>query len=687
MVNQRSHTFSLTIPTLFLLVSTALFAEPVVFTDIADDPGVGLDFQRVESPSESLFDLIKQQEFYTFADLLVSPLKGRGAPGVALFDLEGDGDLDIYVTNGPGAANSLFANQLTETGALTFVDVASSAGIAATDQDSTGVCVGDIDNDGDADVAVLGNLEPNRLFENQGDGTFLDISFSSGVDAASAPSASCSFGDVDGDGLLDLFVGNILDMTVQIGIFVEPFALNEPNQLLVNQGGNTFLDRSAVSGALDLDLPVAPPGAATISWAVALVDIDLDGDVDILQADDQAAFPRASQGGADRGYIQLLRNDGSGSFTAVTSQVGLDQAGAWMGLAFADFDHDGRLDVFGTNFGNHGSSLFSGSTDFSVSTADSRWFLQTADDDFEDSSTPDNRLHTPFGWGASAIDYDNDGHTDIVFHGGLDAGPFLVTNPGSLLRNDGAGGFHRDTAALAGSTDHNRRVVHGLAAGDLDNNGYPDIVTVSNHDTPPPTSLTPAPLLGGEFQDDAVIVESFVRVDPDSFLFTWSGLEFPDGSLSVEMNSGGNGNRWLQVETLGTVGLTTDGGVNRDGIGAVVRVNPIGGPPLLHPVLGGSSYASNDSKIVSVGLGHSRYATVDVLWPGGIVNRLYHVRAGTRLLFPEIPCQRGTQISELSEYLGCVHGSLSELGNAGILTPKERARFFFSALAFFFEGL
>ncbi|MDA8019025.1 MAG: CRTAC1 family protein [Thermoanaerobaculia bacterium] len=671
---------------LFLLsVPSLATSSGVVFEDIAGDPDSGLSYHRVESPSESLFDIIKQQEFYTFDDLLVTPLKGRGAPGVALFDLENDGDVDIYVSNGPGAANSLFVNQLVESGDLTFIDQAVPAGVGAVDQDSTGVCAGDIDNDGDTDLVVLGNLEPNRLFENQGNGTFLDITAPSGLGVDVSSSTSCSLGDVDGDGLLDLFVGNGLDMREQFGIFVEAFAFNQPNQLLVNQGGNTFVDETAGSGVLDLDFPSAPPGAASITWAVAMVDIDLDGDVDILQADDQAAFPTAAQGGLDRGYLHWLRNDGTGNFTDVTRSVGLDKAGAWMGLSFGDLDHDGRLDLFATNFGNRGLAVMTGETDFSLRNFDSRWFLQTQTDSFADSAAA-GPLFTPFGWGTSALDYDNDGHTDIVYHGGLDVGPFLATNPGVLFHNDGAGGLSRDVGPLAPSTDHTRRVVHGVATGDLDGDGDTDIVSVSNHDTPPPAPLVPAPSLGGgEFAADAVFVPSFISADPEDFIFTWSGLEFPDGSLSVELNSGHGHHRWVQVETLGTIGLTGAGQANRDGVGAVVRVRPRRGPATLHPVLAGSSYASTDSKVVSAGLGHAKRATVDVMWPGGVVNRLYNVRKGTRVLFPEIPCERGDHISELAEYLQCVHVSLHELGNAGILTQHERARFFFSAFAFFFD--
>lgn len=671
----------LAIPVLHATAAEAA-GGPITYLDIAADDGAGITYRRTPSASEAIFDAIKLQPLFTFDDLLVTPLKGRGAPGVAIFDFDRDGDLDLYVTNGPGSANSLYANQLNESGSLTFVDLAAAAGVAATDQDSTGVCFGDIDNDGDHDLLVLGNQQANRLFENLGNGSFDEITGPSGVGLAVATSTSCSMGDIDGDGLLDIAVGNTLEMFQQFGIFVEPFALNQPNQLLRNLGGNSFEDVSASSGFLALDLPVAPPAAASISWAMAMVDIDLDGDIDIIHGDDQAAFPIAALGGIDRGYMQLHINDGTGHFTPVSQARGLGKAGPWMGLSFGDFDSNGELDLFGSNFGNHGIVAFAGPQDFNIVNDDSRWFLQQADGSFADGSAG-GPLHTPFGWGTSAFDYDNDGDTDIVFHGGLDAGPFVTTNPGAILANDGAGHFSRDAVALAGSTDHVRRTVQGVAAGDLDNDGFVDIVSVSGEDINPATPLAPAPDLGGAFQTDAFILFTFLPIDPVAFIFQYAGNVLDNGTLSVERSSG-NRNRWLEVEVKGSIGLTADGRVNRDGIGAVVRVTPRHGAPVLLPVLGGSSYASQDSLRQTAGLGRASKATVEVLWPGGVRNRLHDVKKGERLLFPEIPCSIETDAA-FGSYLGCVIENLVDLHAEGVIDHHQAVRFFASAVRAFFE--
>ena len=158
----------------------------------------------------------------------------------------------------------------------------------------------------------------------------------------------------------------------------------------------------------------------------------------------------------------------------------------------------------------------------------------------------------------------------------------------------------------------------------------------------------------------------------------------------MEINSGGNGNKWLQVETLGTAGITTGGRANRDGIGAVVTVEVVSESgetrQMMRPVLGGSSYASQDSLTSHFGLGDSQRGQVDVLWPGGVRNRLYGAREGEQLLFPEIPCSIDGDWPSLGVYADCLKNSLGELQETGVVTRREERRFFWSAvLAYFAE--
>lgn len=655
----------------------------VTFTDIAAGDGAGITYRRAPTPeAAAILDALEAQPSFHRSQLTQVPFKDRGVPGVAILDYDRDGDLDIYVTNGPGAANSLYASQLRQTGTLSFVDVARKAGVDASDQDSTGVCYGDLDNDGDPELLVLGNMETNRLFENRGDGRFRDISARSGVGRVARGAMSCAMGDIDNDGLLDIAIANTFDRLNQRPIFTVPYAENHPNQLLRNLGGNRFEDVSARSGFLALDLPPgSPEAAATITWAIAMVDIDRDGDVDIVHGDDSGQAPPL------HGFIQLFENDGAGRFTSTTFERGLDRIGFWMGFGFGDFDHDGRMDLVSTSVGNQLAPLVAGPgfdpTDPARS-FESTYFLQGENGVFTAGPYLVGNQHWPFGWGVSATDYDNDGHTDIVYHGGMAQGLFVVATPGVMLRNDGDGSFSRDFAALAGSTDHARRVVDGMATGDLDGDGFIDIVSVSEFDLwGAPLEL--APPLHSEFDVDAGYVLDFTPADPEAPLWqaqelVWTGVEYPHhGTLSVELSSGGNGNRSVQVELVGGKGLIEGGRANRDGIGAVIEFTPRHGEPVLHPVLGGSSYASQDSLIAILGLGREKRGTIDVLWPGGTRNRLYDVEAGALVRMPEIPCSYDAR-TPFDDYERCVERALDGLIEAGTIERKARAVFLSSAL-------
>src|SRR5262249_17989149 len=155
--------------------------------------------------------------------------------------------------------------------------------VDATDMDSTGVCYGDIDNDGDEDLLVLGRMENNRLFRNDGNGSFTYLPVA-GVGGGTRGHTGCTMGDINGDGLLDIFVGNSFDWADRRAIYQNIFGYNHPNDLYLNQGNNVFSDVSSTSGIRKLwNVPI---GDGTITWSQAMVDYDLDGDVDIFHADD-----------------------------------------------------------------------------------------------------------------------------------------------------------------------------------------------------------------------------------------------------------------------------------------------------------------------------------------------------------------------------------------------------------------
>ncbi|GAB4194907.1 MAG: hypothetical protein Tsb002_26870 [Wenzhouxiangellaceae bacterium] len=656
------------------------------FTDITSSAGI--DYRRTESPRDAILDVFKQPgAVITMNDVPLTPGQSRGNPGVAIFDYDRDGDLDIYATNGPGTDNSLYVNQLSETGALSFIDAGASAGVGATAQDSNGVCYGDIDNDGDQDLYVLGASEPNRLFENLGNGSFRDITVASQTGGGERNSITCSFGDVNGDGLLDLAVANLYDnFDNRLALTVPGFEhLKEHNFLFVNQGGNTFADRSAEAGIESFR------GG---SWALVMVDYDQDGDIDIVVADDQGTRLPEEVGGENFGYVRVLRNDGSGNFDDVTEIVGTDIVGDWMGLTFGDLNSDGNLDLFITNIGDYLATAFAPATGLPNATNQwsSRWFLGQDNGTFIDPGIGELGA-TPFGWSVSMIDYDNDNDLDIVYHGGADMGLLVDgTNPGALLVNDGDGHFVRDADAFSLSRDHQRRNVQGMATGDLNRDGFVDIVSVSSMDWPTdyPVApiVNPAAMLGGQFDDAAGMWPTFLPMDPANPFagFDWSGWEPADGTMSVEINSG-NRNESVQVTLLGTVGLTDDAVVNRDAIGAVVTFTPSRRNPVTKPVISGGSHASADSLELTFGMGNRRHGTLDILWPGGVRNRLYHVREGERIVFPEIPCSysdAGT-VSYLS-YVACVRNSLRDLTDQSVVSRSQSVRYFVSAIRAFHDA-
>ncbi|MEV8437382.1 CRTAC1 family protein [Actinosynnema sp. NPDC051121] len=681
----------------------------VAFTELAL-PGTAMsNYRRAPSPEHAVRVANRLRPSVKFSDFAAEPVFSHGIPGVVMLDYDNDGDLDFYVTNGPGRANSLYQNQLRQTGSVSFVDLAPWTGTALTDQDSNGACAGDIDNNGYTDLYVLGRNAGNRLLLNRGNGTFGDVTGAAGDAAAGTSShASCTMGDIDGDSLLDIAVANAFDMKNALAIFAVPYAYNQANQLLRNVDGLRFADVSAASGFAHVEVRDVPPGDTgpfnDITWAIAAVDYDQDGDVDLMTGSDQAAYRIAKHGGHDRGFIRLWKNDGDGYFDEVTFDVGLGEPGQWMGLSFADFNADGNLDVFGSSGGDY-MAVPLPQMPRQLGDSSSRWFLQRPNGTFADprrsslylpavnGADPDlgGLNATPWGWSASAFDYDNDGSTDVLYHGALDGmGNVTADNAGALLRNKGpqvgAGAFYPsfdyDDVFARGTTNHRRRTVIGMATGDLDQNGFVDVVSVAQslkvgqlvkvNDVVPFDFRSP-------FDRDAAIIQIFRPTAEDPSTLVPTGSTTVEGDLSVEVSSGGNGNRSATVRAVGSVGLAPGARVNRDGVGAVVKFTPTDGPSALRPVVGGAGFASQDAFEGTFGMGRASAAVVEVLWPGGVRNRLYNVRAGERITIPEIPCSFTTTSMTGAQYRTCVDNAVNALVAAGRIAAGDTSRFVNSA--------
>jgi enediyne biosynthesis protein E4 len=667
----------------------------VTFTNVAT-PANGVTYVRTATPSRlAVRRAIEAMSPIPASDFLSNvivntPMKPWGIPGIAILDYDNDGDLDIYVTNGPGTNNSLYKNMLKETGKLTFVDVGAQAGAGAKDQDSSAVCFGDIDNDGWEDLYVLGAGGPNLLFHNNANGTFSDITERAGVAAEPGLNPSgCSMADFNGDGLLDIVVSNTYDDWNQRGVVFGSSVYwpgTEHNLLFVNLGHNVFSEQGEARGLHEYTGGI-PAGAATYTWAVSAVDYDQDGDVDIIYADSQGG-----QSGNNAGLNRIFENDGTGFFTDVTLDRGLNfknDFGSWMGLSFGDFNCDGYLDFFSTNNGRYVGG----------SAQNSQWFLGGPGKSFTNPGV--GALGgTPFGWGTSTLDYDNDGDQDIVWYGDEDILNIASTdNPGTLLRNSGqcTANFSWVQNAFG---DNRFRQGQGVAVGDLNNDGFEDVVNAATVTVIPVTSPTNrnvlwTTILGGatgSVFDSVATGEVIWTSRIQTGFFTYIPHDFGPGDLHIDINSANNGNKWAQAHLVGTKGLTAEGRNGLDAFGAIVKFTPKGGKTSIHPVIGGSSYASQNSKIVTVGMGDATTGTLDVQWPGpdgGVRNRLYNVKVGEQILFPEIPCSIDgllTMADAVDDYKECVTESLAQLVQRHVISKPDSRRLRISAFQAFQEA-
>lgn len=464
-----------------------------------------------------------------------------GLSGAAWFDYNGDNHLDLFVTNAPGQANGLFKNK----GDGTFENASSEAGLTSG-LGSFGAVAGDLDNDGHVDL-ILTTLGRNViLYHNNGDGTFEDVSEGSGL-VGSLTTASAALADLDNDGFLDLYIAAIGDLD-------ENGSRNDRSQLFRNDGDMTFTDISESAG-VDTNL-----GAC----AVRMFDYDNDGWIDIFVANCwswESATP-----------FELFRNNQDMTFTDMAQESGLWPDGYWMGIALGDIDNDGDMDLFSTNYsGSHG------------------WphalYENNGDGTFTDIGEEAGVGNWEFGWGCSFADFDNDGLQDLVFGGSLPGfgggglGPG-GGNPGRVFHNNGDRTFSV-VADFGLASDF----TSGIAVGDYDNNGFPDILIVK------------------------------------------SELPGRDGNPVLKRNLG-NDNHWITFRTVGTRG-------NRDGVGARIKVTA-GDIEQVQDVHAGSSFASMDSPWLTFGLGDlDRADHIEIRWPLGLVEEFTDVQAGQMVVLTE----------------------------------------------------
>jgi hypothetical protein len=495
--------------------------------------------------------------------------------GVALFDFDNDGDLDVFLSQGmqlnrkgkllfPPAAgwkpgNRLFRNLHSETGELRFVDVTEKAGVGQISY-SMGVAVGDYDNDGLLDLYVT-SFGSNVLYHNNGDGTFRDVTREAGVEDTHW-STSAAFVDIDGDGWLDLFVCNYVDFTVEgnrscFSPAGEPDYCTPkmyhavPSRLFRNLGNGKFEDITEASG---INASYGP------ALGVVCADFNGDGRQDIYVANDTAANC-------------LWLNQGDGTFRDVALDMGVAYnldglAKAGMGVALADVENDGSQVLLVTNLTREGVTVFRGD----------------ARGQFDDATSDFRLLQPTFGYtgfGTGWFDYDNDGWLDLFIANGAvtivgsdQPGAFPYAQRSQVFHNEGRGKGFRDVSRLAGPPFQSAQVSRGVAFGDIDNDGAIDIVVNDNN-----------------------------------------------GPVRLLRNQMGRRGHWLIVK------LESDG-TNRYAVGAGVTVLRRDQGPLRRRVNTDSSYLSASDIRVHFGLGNRPdIEAVVVHWPGGSRERFQGIKA------------------------------------------------------------
>ena len=485
--------------------------------------------------------------------------------GAAFFDYDNDGDMDVLIVNGSTLANikhggdpmvALFRND----GKGRFADVTSASRLSARGW-GMGTCIADYDNDGFQDIYVTA-FGPNVLVHNNGDGTFTDSTARAGV-GDPRWSTNCAFGDYDRDGDLDLYVAKYLafsELTIPkrgasssckylgIDVMCGPRDLvGEPDTLYRNNGDGTFTDVTRSAGIMD-------PGH--YGFGVLFSDLDDDGWPDIFVAND--SVPNL-----------LFRNNRNGTFSEIGLPSGLalsvdGKAQASMGADAADYDGDGRLDVFVTNFSQDYNTLYQNSA---------RGF-------FSDVSHQAGVV-TPalpyLGWGTGFADFDNDGLLDIFVANGHVYPEIDRSGRGTkylqrkqLFKNQGKGRFS-DVSEDVGDGLLIEKSSRGAAFGDVDNDGDIDVLVINMNDRPT--------LLRNDTQPS---------------------------------------NNWITLKIEGTR--------NRDAIGARVWLEDEGSLQLAE-VRSGGSYLSHNDMRVHFGLGRrTEVPPVKVRWPDGTVERFEGLR-------------------------------------------------------------
>jgi hypothetical protein len=478
--------------------------------------------------------------------------------GVAFIDYDNDGLPDIFVVSGKGGSNRLYHND----GRDRFSDVTERMGLIS-DGWGQGVCAGDYDNDGYTDLFVT-YWGQNRLYRNLGGKRFEDVTAAAHLTQDRVRyNTGCAFLDYDNDGRLDLFVANYLrfdpDSTPKPGAnpycWYRGIAVNcgprglpfDRNILYHGNADGTFTDVSEKS-------KIAEP-SGHYALGVLTGDFNGDGRTDIYVASDQTPS-----------LLYINQGDGTFAEEAVLRGVAYDENGrsmSGMGVTAADFDGDGRLDIFRSNFSDERESLY----------------RNRGGGEFDEVTAAAGLAHNTryVGWGCGFFDYDNDGWKDLLLVNGhafpeVDRLHTAVRfkNPMILYRNTGKGGFE-DVSSTGGPGIVELHSARGAAFGDIDNDGAVEVLVNNQNEAP-----------------------------------------------SLLKAGSGRSNHWILLQLTGTKS-------NRSALGARVRLTA-GGRTQIDEVRSGGSYLSQNDPRLHFGLGASTEAEIEIEWPSGVRQKMERVK-------------------------------------------------------------
>ncbi len=489
--------------------------------------------------------------------VFINPGSLEYGSGISFCDFNNDGWDDITLGTDSGRQIEFFSNDQDGTFTREFFLTATPSA-----QDRQVIWV-DYDNDGDKDLYIASDADGSRLYNNDGSLNFTDVTAAAGLPVSNIYNWGASWGDINNDGLLDVFISNRDD------------SLQQPNLLYQNNGDGTFTDVSTQAGIHN---------TSHLSFCSAFFDYNNDGWQDIYVANDKLFNENF-----------LYHNNGDGTFTNVAAAANVNVAIDAMSTTIGDFNNDGWFDIYVSNTPINGNVFLK----------------NNGDGTFSDVTNSTNTEFNGFSWGAVFLDADNDMNLDLYVSSSMDGSvPSLAS--AAFYHNNGNETFTIPEEGFQNDT----RISHSNAIGDIDNDGYPEIIVNNTN---------------------------------NANMFLWK-------------NQGDLSNNWLKVRLSGVQS-------NKDGIGSVIEIS-VDGNKQYRYTLCGEGYISQNSSAEFFGVGS--YNVIDyvkITWLSGIVDYIENVNANQELLVVEGSNQLSVKEKQLKMSLNVYPNPVN--GALNIITQKK----------------